>query len=290
MSKVVLNSVYLDRMQVRVTDEIVDIWKSKYVDRVDFLELDTIEDHLISLTTGLPTRESQTSPFSYPLLHTHALREAILCTYKGYALSRSVMRDLKSGQQTYPDISAYTANLFFARAICLFLGVWFSPIQVRNDFWLIDIFAKRITGDNYISKIFNLRNFRMNHENFWKTLLELIKQTSGTDISMPFDSFVKNTDHTKFSSNRNHLQYKYHSWNFNDLMNDDAIETEWFTDYTRNFSLDFDQNQSHSHKLLIIEFMDFINNFFRKIAVVDTLNSHLINFEAQSLDYKTWIS
>ncbi|MBC9229033.1 hypothetical protein HI850_006780 [bacterium SPL81] len=289
MAKSILGSIYLDRMQVRVTDEIVDIWKSKYIDRVDFLELETIEDYLSSLSTGLPSRESETCPFSYPLLHTHALREAILCTYKGYALSRSVVRDLKSGQQTYPDISAYIANLFFARAICLFLGVWFSPVQVKNDFLLIDLFAKRITGDKYVSKIFNLKNFRMNHESFWKTLLALIKQTSGTDITMPLGSFANNTDYSKFAINRNHLQYKYHSWNFDDLMNDDAIETEWFTDYTRNFSLDFDQYQSHSHKLLIIELMDFINIFFRKIAVVDTLKTHLDNFEKQCLDYKGWI-
>ena len=131
---------YLSRLPQRVTDNIFLIWRSKYQQDDNLLSMEDLENSLILNPAGLPSRQSETARFSSPLIYNQVMRECILCTHKSLAILRSIVRDLSSGQQTYSDVSAYLANMLMGRAICLFLGIWFSPCKVNNDYYLIDLF------------------------------------------------------------------------------------------------------------------------------------------------------
>jgi len=279
--------VYLNRLPQRVTDNIFQLWKSKYQQDDNLLETECIEISLATSTLGLPSRQSQTAKLSAPLLYNQVMRESILCAHKSTAILRSIIRDLSSGQQTYSDVSAYLANMLLGRAICLLLGVWFSPCKINGDYYLIDLFFRKPTG--YEVRAFNLKSFRMNHEILWKLFIELIKNTQGTHITHQITSFVTTIDPSDFAAHRNHLQYSYHNWTFDDLISDDEVSCEWFTDYKFNLALDFKNFSSSANKLMLLELLIFFINLYSSVAVMPEQKSHLSIFEDSLKNYKEWI-
>lgn len=278
---------YLSRLPQRVTDNIFLIWRSKYQQDDNLLSMEDLENSLILNPAGLPSRQSETARFSSPLIYNQVMRECILCTHKSLAILRSIVRDLSSGQQTYSDVSAYLANMLMGRAICLFLGIWFSPCKVNNDYYLIDLFFKKPTG--YESRAFNIKNFRMNHEVLWRLFIELMKNTQGSHITPQIVSFISTVKPSDFALHRNHLQYSYHNWTFDDLCKDDEVGCDWFTDYQYNLALDFQNFSSHANKLLLLELLNFFIALFKPIAVMPELKHHLQLFEENLDSFKNWI-
>lgn len=279
--------VYLTRLPQRVTDNIFLQWKTKYQQDDALLETEDLENSLIINSVGLPSRQSETAKFTSPLVYNQVMRESILCAYKSIAILRSIIRDLSSGQQTYPDVSAYLANMLLGRAICLLLGVWFSPCKINNDYYLIDLFFKKPTG--YETRAFNLKSFRMNHEVLWKLFINLMKNTQGTYITPQITSFINSIKPSDFASHRNHLQYSYHNWTFDDLINDDEVDCSWFTDYQFNLALDFQNFTSHANKLMLLELLSFFIDLFSSIAVMPEQKIHLEVFKDSLSNYKQWI-
>lgn len=279
--------VYLSRLPQRVTDNIFLQWRSKYQQDDLLLDTEDLESSLSINPVGLPSRHSETARFTSPLVYNQVMRESILCSYKSIAILRSIIRDLSNGQQTYSDVSAYLANMLLGRAICLLLGVWFSPCKINGDYYLIDLFFKKPTG--YETRAFNLKNFRMNHEVLWKLFINLIKNTQGTYITPQISSFINSINPSDFASHRNHLQYSYHNWTFNDLIKDDEVECSWFTDYQFNLALDFQNFTSHANKLMLLELLGLFINLFSSIAVMPEQKEHLQVFQASLDNYKQWI-
>lgn len=69
--------------------------------------------------------------------------------------------------------------MLLAKSISLILGVWYSHSPIRqssnnkDEFFIIDLFHKR--GNTYESRIFNIQNTRLNHSQFWKMFVVILK-------------------------------------------------------------------------------------------------------------------
>ncbi|RIW90103.1 hypothetical protein D3X35_10110, partial [Acinetobacter baumannii] len=211
MAKSIFDKSFIDRLTIRSTDQIFNQWKVNYRQDDYLLDNDSVETYLINISNTLPTSLSTTSPFVYAYLHNQVMREYIFSTYKALAILKSIIRDIKNGQQTYSEISSYLVNMLLAKSISLILGVWYSHSPIRqssnnkDEFFIIDLFHKR--GNTYESRIFNIQNTRLNHSQFWKMFVVILKNTTGMHISNNLSIFINNIDYNDFSLIRNFIQY-----------------------------------------------------------------------------------
>lgn len=293
MAKSNFEKIFIDRLTMRTTDQIIIHWKANYIQDDDLLLSEPLEETLKSIKSNLPSDVSQTSSFSSQYLFNQVMKEYIISTYKAFAILRSIVRDISHGQQTYSEISSYLVNMLLAKSICLLLGVWYSHNHIRltnsnEEFFVIDLFHKK--ANSYESRIFNIKKTRLTHSQFWKMFLEILKNTSGTLISSRLSIFINNIDHNDFSLIRNHLQYSYINWIFEDLQSDDILETDWFTNYSYDFNLDFKILTNNSNKLLSLELIKFNSLLFKEIAVHDELKDHFNNFEEIASLFKNWMN
>lgn len=293
MAKSILEKVYFDRLTVRSIDQITNKWKALYIQDDDLLHSEDVENSLVNINQTLPQSVSETAPFNYLYLHNQILRESILSTQKALAILRSIIRDISNGQLTYSEVSAYLVNMLLAKSICILLGVWYShnPIRItgnKNEYFIIDLFHKK--SNSLESRIFNIGNTKLNHKQFWTLFSNILKNTTGSNINSGLVNFINNNNHENYSKIRNHLQYSYVNWIFDDLKDDTALEIDWFSNYEGNFTIDFSSFQNNANKLLSLELLGLNISLFKNIAIHEELKQQLRMLELMLEKYQNWMN
>lgn len=214
---------------------------------------------------------SDTSNISIPGSYIYSMADILKSAYKGAAVTRSMVRDMNNGQQSYSEISAYLGCMYFAKSIMLLHGFWLSskiissPSTAKPEYYAYDIFNQRL---------YRLGKGAPSHKALWSFFCKILSQNDIQVHSIPLYNFVSNPieDMHIVSANRNMLQYDYSFWIHEDLYADDCLEEAWIDDYLDNREngyIDIANDQDYSYKKLLIELISYTNIFLDKIQVSD---------------------
>ncbi len=148
-------------------------------------------------------------------LQSATLRESIFLAYKTLALMRSLRRDVKHRDETNPELTAYTAALFIAKAILLIHGIWVSSKAVNNCYWMLDTFYT----DKSLTPV--IRAWKLpgqaGHRELWLTLKRLCRTMKYAPIDAELQEFIRQIDEKEISRFRHSIQYNNCDWIFDDL-------------------------------------------------------------------------
>lgn len=174
------------------------------------------------------------------------LREGIFLLHKAAALLRSASRDIDARQYTHAEVTAYTASVFAAKAVCTLLGVWFSPKKVANENWFIDCFSREKRRQFYVNAI-RAQSQRIGHREVWSLLQRLITVTSDLPLDAPMLELIQKSEVDRFAKHRNRIQYFNLAWAFDDLHGDQSTAPDWITPFRNDLYADIDPDGEDSH-------------------------------------------
>lgn len=145
-------------------------------------------------------------------------------SFKALVSGRSLLRDIKNGQHTHANISAYNGCMNWAKAILLMCGIWITPKKVQNKFWIIDFYP---SNEKKISSHFNIidiGNNQIGHIEIWLILQRIFRTSKNSLWESDFKSFILELDANDIAFHRNLLQYHNDYWLYDLDLEDDAME------------------------------------------------------------------
>lgn len=147
-------------------------------------------------------------------------------SFKALVSGRSLLRDIKNGQHTHANISAYNGCMNWAKAILLMCGIWITPKKVQNKFWIIDFYP---SNEKKISSHFNIidiGNNQIGHIEIWLILQRIFRTSKNSLWESDFKSFILELDANDIAFHRNLLQYHNDYWLYDLDLEDDAMEDD----------------------------------------------------------------
>ena len=147
-------------------------------------------------------------------------------SFKALVSGRSLLRDIKNGQHTHANISAYNGCMNWAKAILLMCGIWITPKKVQNKYWIIDFYP---SNEKKISSHFNIidiGNNQIGHIEIWLILQRIFRTSKNSLWESDFKSFILELDANDIAFHRNLLQYHNDYWLYDLDLEDDAMEDD----------------------------------------------------------------
>ena len=205
--------------------------------------------------------------FDVPELRHLILREGIFVLHKSAALLRSASRDINAKQYTHAEITTYTGAVFAAKAVCIFLGVWFSPKKVSNDNWFLDCFSAPHRGRYHTSAIRAQCN-RIGHREVWLILQRIFRKSEHLPLDSQLVHLIIDSSADQFAKHRNRIQYFNLRWYYDDLHGDDATYSDWISPFTKDLYLGIDPDDENTHfgVLFFLMMLRAAHQLFHEIA------------------------
>lgn len=224
------------------------------------------------------------------------LREAIYLAHKAGALLRSYSRDIESNDQTYAEISAYTASFFLARSITILLGCFMATSKFGKSFWLVD--GRNNKGKSSVRMI-SIGSSSPGHKGTWSLFKHLVVNTTNNPFDKEFNSFVGGMPSEDFAKIRNSIQYTNCSWIYDDLHYFDEDSKDWIEPFSVETYTNADPNDSNGHFSVVLSLMLF-RNFDLMLKSICSDNNNIllreraiilenIQFCDDSLKSNSWI-
>lgn len=260
----------------RNLDKVIEDWKSQININSDILNCDSICDKFPNLLSICDLTKSDLIHYN---IYDSYFHDIIECSNKALAIVRSIVRDLKEGQQSYAGVSSYIASRLMAQSLLLLFGIWFSPEEYsEKNYYLMDIFSSKLVINSQAETnvyICDLKRSRIGHSNLWQVFHTIMITTSSPLIIDNATSlFFENLDLKAIPSQRDQIQYHYDGWTFSelDLLKDDNIDIDWMAQCDHNFVINFDDIDSRPN---IIFLYNLLNLFYKILTNLQNLNDEL---------------
>lgn len=240
-----------------------DIWSYHLNENDDIMStidiLDSIKESLIFSGT------EKTKNFEEATIPTALMNELISLVHKALVTGRSFMRDLKSGQHTYAEITAYNGSLYWAKCILLILGVWFSPKKINNHYWIIDIYPIKEKKLNSTFTFINIGPHQIGHVEVWLILKRLLRTSKNICFDENFFSFINDLEESSISYKRHHLSYHNDYWLNPEDLRRDCIkigDISWIKEFHDEIYSTLDIQDNSPENSLIYFYLILGRNFF----------------------------
>lgn len=190
------------------------------------------------------------------------VRESVYLAHKAGALLRSYSLDIGNDDQTYAEISAYTASLYLARSITIILGYYMPTSKIGDYFWIMN---GRETKKPSKVKMIKVGKRRPGHKEVWDVFKNIIAKTTNIPFDREFVTFITDLATPDISRIRNMLQYNNCAWVHEDLHIFESVDKDWIEPFSLNIYKFIDPADDSSHFPVILSLMLFRNfNFLLK--------------------------
>lgn len=214
-------------------------------------------DSLLDMLTANKSRfENNVSPATLSMVDFKAImiREAIFLVHKAGSLLRSCYRDINDHDQTYAEITAYTASFFLARAITILLGCFLLSKKVNGKHWLIN--ARNNRGKSSVN-IMNITQNNVGHIDVWLLFKSLVDKTNDNPFDGEFNSFIGGISPNDFAKTRNIVQYNNCAWIYDDLHYFTEDSKLWIKPFSRQHYVNADPDDPSGHFSVVLSLMLF---------------------------------
>lgn len=191
-------------------------------------------------------------------LRTSLARESIYLAHKAGALFRSMDRDLSDGDISYPEVTAYNASFFLAKAICAIRGLWYTHQQINNKFWLIDAYSdvtrKKQTGE---IRAYEVGGQQIGHQQTWALLQRAFVNPKHIPVDSEFIAMLKGHQPNEIARIRNHIQYRNTIWPHDDLLVHQKVPVDWISPFDKSTysSTSIEEEEGHFYIYLYLWLM-----------------------------------
>jgi|GEM_PF-4644712 len=214
------------------------------------------------------------------------LQEIFKLSFKSLVSGRSFLRDIKNGQHTHANISAYNGCLNWAKAILLMCGVWITPKKIQNKFWLIDFYPsneKKISSD---FKIIDIGTNQIGHIEVWLILQRLFRTSKNSLWENEFKSFILELDANDIAFHRNLIQYHNDYWLHLEDLEEDNMENDIFNiihDFNPEIYYTLDIRENSPKNSMIIFYLLLARNFYIMFNKLNPSFTHGCDCEIENL-------
>lgn len=181
------------------------------------------------------------------------IKESIYLLHKAGSILRSYNGDIERHDQTYAEISAYTASFFLARGINLLLGCFLSTTNISRKYIISNIRGTQDISELALSLLPN----KPGHYHVWFLFKELIVNTTDLPFDREIFSFIHQIDAKEFPEIRNQIQYNNCEWIYDDLHLTDHASKEWIIPFDKKIYLYCNSQDPSCHFSTIVSLILF---------------------------------
>lgn len=212
----------------------------------------SLSDLMVSYKNSFENSNTDIITTNLPGCRNLMIRESIYLAHKAGALLRSYSQDVDNDNQTYAEISAYTASFFLARSISIILGCYMPTEDINSIYWLLD---NRESKNSATTKLIKVGKGRPGHTHVWDLLKVLIARTRSTPFDREFITFITGLPTPDFSKVRHVLQYNNCAWIYEDLHLFQATDKEWIVPFNSNVYTNADPDDDSGHFSVVLSLM-----------------------------------
>jgi len=184
-------------------------------------------------------------PVSVDGIYQNVLRESIYLAHKSLVFLRGVDRDVNASQASHAEINAYTGSFMLAKAICMILGVWFSPRPILRCQWIVDLF--KIKKRDFVVNAIKCPGKQIGHKELWEIFMRLLRTLENHPLDDEFRVFALSLDSGDIAKTRNHVQYRSFSWVYDDLYLNNSFGSGWVKPFDKDCYRDSSPDDLDSH-------------------------------------------